>query len=43
MHPRFSLEGGVGRTRSQDTVAGTHDLNHISVVVNAMQVVDDYS
>ncbi len=36
MHPRFSLEGGVGRTRSQDSVAGTGVLVELCVGVNAL-------
>lgn len=36
MHPRFSLKGGVGRTRSQDSVAGTGVLVELCVGVNAL-------
>ena len=43
MHPRFSLEGGVGRTRSQDSVAGTGVLVELCVGVNALLVVAGYS
>lgn len=43
MHPRFSLEGGVGRARSQDSVAGTGVLVELCVGVNALLVVAGYS
>ena len=36
MHPRFSLERGVGRTRSQESVAGTGVLVELCVGVNAL-------
>lgn len=35
MHPRFSLEGGVGRARSQESVANTCVLVAFCVCVNA--------
>ena len=35
MHPRFSLESGVGRARSQESVAGTGVLVEIVARVNA--------
>ena len=38
MHPRFSLEGGVGRTRSQESVASTIVLDEFSACVNALLV-----
>ena len=38
MHPRFSLERGVGRTRSQESVAGTGVLVQFSACVNALLV-----
>jgi hypothetical protein len=38
MHPRFSLKGGVGRTRSQDSVAGTDVLVEFCACVNALFV-----
>ena len=39
MHPRFSLEGGVGRARSQESVAGTDVLVEFCACVNANVVV----
>ena len=39
MHPRFSLESGVGRARSQESVAGTGVLVGLAVRVNAEVVV----
>ena len=36
MHPRFSLERGVGRTRSQESVAGTGVLVEFCACVNAL-------
>ena len=39
MHPRFSLEGGVGRARSQESVAGTDVLVEFCACVNAHAVV----
>ena len=39
MHPRFSLERGVGRTRSQESVAGTGVLVEIVARVNVEVVV----
>ena len=39
MHPRFSLEGGVGRARSQESVAGTDVLVEFCECVNAHAVV----
>ena len=39
MHPRFSLESGVGRARSQESVAGTGVLVEIVARVNAEVVV----
>ena len=38
MHPRFSLERGVGRTRSQESVAGTGVLVEFCACVNALFV-----
>ena len=38
MHPRFSLERGVGRTRSQESVAGTDVLVEFCACVNALLV-----
>ena len=38
MHPRFSLERGVGRTRSQESVAGTGVLVELFACVNALLV-----
>ena len=35
MHPRFSLESGVGRARSQESVAGTGVLVELVARVNA--------
>ena len=35
MHPRFSLESGVGRARSKESVAGTGVLVEIVARVNA--------
>ena len=43
MHPRFSLESGVGRARSQESVAGTDVLVELCVGVNALLVVAGYS
>ena len=39
MHPRFSLESGVGRARSQESVAGTGVLVELVACVNAEVVV----
>ena len=39
MHPRFSLESGVGRARSQESVAGTSVLVEIVARVNVEVVV----
>ncbi len=35
MHPRFSLESGIGRARSQESVAGTFVLVELVARVNA--------
>ena len=35
MHPRFSLESGVGRARSQESIAGTDVLVEFCACVNA--------
>ena len=42
MHPRFSLESGVGRARSQDSVAGTGVLVELIARVNAEVVAARY-
>ena len=42
MHPRFSLERGVGRTRSQESVAGTGVLVELVARVNAEVVAARY-
>jgi hypothetical protein len=42
MHPRFSLESGVGRARSQDSVAGTGVLVELVARVNAEVVAARY-
>ena len=39
MHPRFSLESGVGRARSQESAAGTDVLVEFCACVNAHAVV----
>jgi hypothetical protein len=42
MHPRFSLESGVGRARSQESVAGTGVLVELVARVNAEVVAARY-